>query len=417
MDLVESYDLARENDPDLAAARASADAAKEAGPIALSQLLPNVTASASFFDNRLDTSTKTTSRYDEYPSQSMALTLRQPIFRPSLIYGYKQAQAQVRGVKSELMGAEQDAILRLAAAYFDVSQARFELSAIETQMDALTIQLQGAKVSLSVGIGIRTDVDDIQARLDLAAARKLQAEQRLELVGLALHNLTGSDNSDTLDLSPDRMRLEAIGDATFEDWLDKAREHNPTLAAAHERVKVAENGSKAVTWSRLPTVDGIVQRVKSKSDNVTNPDYQFTNKQFGIQITVPLYQGGYISAKERQSFAQLREAQAQEMSVERKLSASVRESFSAVQAGILRVRALEAAQKSADQAVYSNGKAIQAGTRSKIELLNAIQSKAETAMELNRARIAFVLARLKLLALSGSLEETDLIEVNSWLAK
>ena len=94
-DLVQSYELAKENDADLLTARAAADAAIEAKPLALSQMLPSVTASASFFDNRLDTITKINSRYDEYPSQSIALTLRQPIFRPALIYSYRQAQAQV----------------------------------------------------------------------------------------------------------------------------------------------------------------------------------------------------------------------------------------------------------------------------------------------------------------------------------
>lgn len=417
MDLVQSYELAKNNDADLLAARAMADAAGEAEPLALSQMLPSVTASASFFDNRLDSTTRNTARYDEYPSQSVALTLRQPIFRPALIYNLRQARAQVRGVDSELASAEQEGILRLATAYFAVSQARFELSATSTQIDNLEIQLAGAKVAMSVGIGVRTDVDDIQAKLDLVRAKKLQAEQRLDLAGMALRNMVGEQEIVTLDLSADRMRLEPIGSASLEDWLDKARANNPALAAARAKVAVADNETKKAFANRMPVVDGVIQRATSKSDNVTNPDYRYTNRQIGIQISVPLYQGGYFQSKERQSLAQLREAQAQELSADRRLSALVRESYFAVQSGIARIKALEAASKSTEEAVFSNSKGIQAGTRSKIELLNAIQAQAETSMELNRARIEYVLVRLRLLALAGELDQSDLTEVNDWLSK
>lgn len=417
LDLVQSYELAKEYDADLLSARAAADAAVEAKPLALSQLLPSVTASASFFDNRLDTTTKTTSRYDEYPSQSIALTLRQPIFRPALLYSYRQAQAQARGVDSELANAEQEGILRLTSAYFQVSQARFELSATLSQIDALEIQLDGAKASFTAGVGVRTDIDDIQARLDLVRAKKLQAEQRLDLAGIVLKNIVGEGSNDTLDLSVERMQLQMVGPRSLADWLDKARSNNPALAAARAKVAIADNETKKAVAGRFPSVDGVVQQVKGKSDNITNPDYQYTNKQIGIQISVPLYQGGYHLAKERQSLAQLREAQAQEMSADRRLSTLVRENYFAVQAGISRIKALEAAARSSDEAVFSNSKGIQAGTRSKIELLNAIQARAETAMELNRARIDYVMARFKLLALAGELDKSDLTEVNGWLAK
>ncbi len=95
----------------------------------------------------------------------------------------------------------------------------------------------------------------------------------------------------------------------------------------------------------------------------------------------------------------------------------VREQFFAVQAGILKVQALELAAKSAGQAVLSNEKGIVAGMRSRVELLNAIQVRFETLSELNRARVSYVLARLKLLSLAGELSEEDIATVNSWLER
>lgn len=417
IDLLESYRLARSNDADLQAARAAADAAKEAQPMALASMLPNVSASASQFDNRLETTTKLTSRFDEYPSKSASLTLRQPLFRPALVFGYNQSKAQVRGVFKELEAAEREGIIRVTAAYFDLSQARFDVETSDAQIAALQAQFRAAEAGFRAGTGTRTDIDDVRARLDLAQARKLQAEQRLALLQNQLENLIGVAPDAALNLSPEAMPLELIGAQTLDDWLGKARDTNPSLAAARARVDMAEIELKKNLASRLPTVDGVIQRVLSKSDNITNPDARYLNSQFGVQISMPLYQGGYMAAKHRQSRAQLREAQAQVLSSERRLASMVREQFFAVQAGILKVQALELAAKSAGQAVLSNEKGIVAGMRSRVELLNAIQVRFETLSELNRARVSYVLARLKLLSLAGELSEEDIATVDSWLER
>ena len=417
IDLLESYRLARSNDADLQAARAAADAAKEAQPMALASMLPNVSASASQFDNRLETTTKLTSRFDEYPSKSASLTLRQPLFRPALVFGYNQSKAQVRGVFKELEATEREGIIRVTAAYFDLSQARFDVETSDAQIAALQAQFRAAEAGFRAGTGTRTDIDDVRARLDLAQARKLQAEQRLALLQNQLENLIGVEPDAALNLSPEAMPLELIGTQTLDDWLGKARDTNPSLAAARARVDMAEIELKKNLASRLPTVDGVIQRVLSKSDNITNPDARYLNSQFGVQISMPLYQGGYMAAKHRQSRAQLREAQAQVLSSERRLASMVREQFFAVQAGILKVQALELAAKSAGQAVLSNEKGIVAGMRSRVELLNAIQVRFETLSELNRARVSYVLARLKLLSLAGELSEEDIATVNSWLER
>lgn len=415
IDLLESYRLARANDADLQAARAAADAAKEAKPMALASMLPNVTASASQFDNNLETTTKLTSRFDEYPSKSASLTLRQPLFRPALVYGYNQSKAQVRGVMKELEAAEREGAVRVAAAYFDLSQARFDVEASAAQISTLQAQLKAAEAGLRAGTGTRTDIDEVRARLDLAHARQLQAEQRLSLLQNQLENLIGGAAEQVLKISPDALPLQLIGVQSLDDWLEKARDANPSLAAARARVEMAENELRKTVASRLPTVDGVIQRVLSKSDNITNPDARYLNSQVGIQVSMPLYQGGYMAAKQRQSRAQLREAQAQVLATERRLSSMVREQFFAVQAGILKVQALEAAAKSAEQAVISNEKGIAAGMRSRVELLNAIQVRFETLSELNKARVSYVLARLKLLSLAGDLSEQDIATVNSWL--
>lgn len=415
IDLLESYRLARANDADLQAARAAADAAKEAKPMALASMLPNVTASASQFDNNLETTTKLTSRFDEYPSKSASLTLRQPLFRPALVFGYNQSKAQVRGVMKELEAAEREGAVRVAAAYFDLSQARFDVEASAAQISTLQAQLKAAEAGLRAGTGTRTDTDDVRARLDLAHARQLQAEQRLSLLQNQLENLIGGAAEQVLKISPDALPLQLIGVQSLDDWLEKARDANPSLAAARARVEMAENELRKTVASRLPTVDGVIQRVLSKSDNITNPDARYLNSQVGIQVSMPLYQGGYMAAKQRQSRAQLREAQAQVLATERRLSSMVREQFFAVQAGILKVQALEAAAKSAEQAVISNEKGIAAGMRSRVELLNAIQVRFETLSELNKARVSYVLARLKLLSLAGDLSEQDIATVNSWL--
>jgi protease secretion system outer membrane protein len=128
---------------------------------------------------------------------------------------------------------------------------------------------------------------------------------------------------------------------------------------------------------------------------------------------VLLFAGGYVSAQVRQAHAALTEAELCHETVRRKLAARVRKEYQGVREGIERVRALETAVRSAEMTVLSNTKGLQAGSRSRSDLLNAEESRSNARIELLREQFSVILARARLLSLANPLDH----EINCWLAE
>jgi len=416
-DLLESYQLALSADADFQAAKAAAAAGAEVVPQARAQILPNVTVSAGFFDNKLDTETTLSKRYDEYPSKSASLSLRQPLFRPAAYAGLREAAAQGRGVRAAFGKAESDLILRVVEAYFSVALAKDQLNSLYTQKALAFAQVQAAKVAMRFGQGTRTDADDAQARHDLIAARVLAGRQQLEELTGALRAIVNEDIRDVKGLDPSKIQLEPVDNLTLEDWVATANARNPDLIALNAQVSAAKWNVRRVASSFLPTVDLIMQKSLTQSDNVVNPNAKYTNSQIGVQLSMPLYTGGYNYSKLRQSRSSLSEVEARYDGAKRKLELQVEREFNAVEQSIERIRALELAARSADQALISNQKGYQAGTRSQLDVLDAEEKKANVYLDLSRARIEYVLARMRLLAISDQLDVSEIERVNRWLSE
>lgn len=166
----------------------------------------------------------------------------------------------------------------------------------------------------------------------------------------------------------------------------------------------------------LPTVDLVMQKSLSESDNIVNPNARYTNGQIGIQMSMPIYTGGYNTAKVKQARSSQDEMQARYEGARRRLELQVQKEFNSVQASIERIQALDLASRSAEQALLSNQKGYLAGTRSRLDILDAEEKRANVYLELSRERVAYIMARLRLLAIADQLDEDELARVNLWLS-
>lgn len=421
LDLLESYEAALLQDPEFQAARAAAAGGREALPLARSQLLPNLGISATRMRNRLTTDTvdllgQPYSYDSEYSSKNYALTLRQPLYRPALLSGYRQAAARVESAEAALDKAGQDLAQRVAAAYFNVLYAEELQRQIESQGEAIRGQLTAARRALAAGHGTRTDVDEAQARFDMNAAKQLGARQQIDQARHELRILTGQAAEGLRPIDPARLGLRPLEPEGLEAWLAQAEESSPDMRDLKARVEAARREIERAEAGHKPTLDLIVQRSYSASDTVTNPGNSYDNKQLGVQLAIPLYAGGQVNAQVRQARAALDEAEQRLETVRRKLTTQVRKEFQGVSEGILKVRALEAAERSAALSLLSNEKGFLAGVRSRLDILNAGEASANARLELARERIQFVMSRIRLLALGGSLDHATLAAMNQWLA-
>ena len=312
---------------------------------------------------------------------------------------------------------DQDLVVRLASIYLNVTTARLTVNAVEQQLEAARGQHMAARASLVAGQGTRVEVDETRARMDLLEVQLVEANEALSQARQRLADMIGNSDADAIALDPAKIQLQPLGSWTLAEWVEASEGTNIDLKRAGEAVKIAQREVDKAWSSRLPSVDLVAQRSVSSSDNIVNPGARFENKQIGVVISVPIYQGGYVSAKYKQTSAQLRQARAQYDATRKQVVLAVRASFSGVVEGAQKVRALEQAEQSSAQVLKSTQMGVRAGTRSQLDVLNAQQAYASTLVALNRERVTYVIARLSLRALAGQLDGQSLEEVNGWLKK
>ena len=423
LDFKTAYEAALQHDATILAERAAAQAAQERLPQALSQRRPSLSLSAGQNRNHLESQTanmlgqrSVSERY--YDSNNAALQLRQPLYRPAILAQIKQARAQVQDADAVLDVNENDLLERVAQAYFDALLGQVQLDLASAQKTAFAAQLQSAQKGFAAGMGMRTDVDEAQARMDLAHAQVLQAQQALDLARRRLALLLGVPVAQLVqlaDLDTQRFAPSAPVPTSAEQWIALAEESSPQLQALRARLRAAQAEVDKAQAGHKPTLDVVATVSRSDSDSVTSINTVYKQKYVGVQLNVPLYSGGYVSSTVRQALAEVQRMQQTLEAAQRDLSNQVYEQFSAMTEGVLRIAALEQAVRSAQQALLSSQKSLQAGVRTTVDVLNAEQQLTVAQRDLAQARYGYVLAHLKLQMLAGQERMANVDAVNRWL--
>jgi TolC family type I secretion outer membrane protein len=418
-DLLSLYREALQSDALFLSVRADTDAQHELLPQARAQLLPNL----SWNGSKSERSTKQVSQgifgpqksEQDYDAYNYVLAVRQPLFRVHNFALYLQSKAQISSADAALEGAAQDVAVRVGTAYFDVLLAQSELEVNKTQQEAYQAQLDYAQKAFAAGAGTRTDIDEAQSRLDLTKAQAMELEYRLEYVQDALKSIVNRPLTPLALLDPERLQLARPDPERLEAWIQAAEAVNPRLKAMRANVEAAEQEVWKARAGHFPTVDLVAQRSKSDSEYDTSIGSAYDTKMVGIQVNVPLFSGGYINSTVRQAKAMLEKQRQQLESARREISLEVRKEFDAASQGVQWVEAYTQAVKSAEQTLFSTKKGFQAGTRNNLDVLNAERELATARRDLNRGRYQYILARLKLLALVGRLDDVEMNYFNAWL--
>lgn len=420
LDLLQAYQAAMQEDASILATRAATDARRERLPQARAQLLPNLSASASRNRNSLERTTPdfqgdpvtTNSRY---ASSSEALTLRQPIFRLYQVADYYQAQAQVDDANAILERELQNLSVRVSGAYFEALLTSEQLALVLAQKTAYLTQLSSARKRLAAGAGTRTDIDEAQAALDLNLAQELEAIQNVDFTRRQLQSLINRPVDSLAALDAEKLQLIQPEPNRVEDWIARAENLSPELQSLKAQLEAARLEVRKAQAGHFPTLDAIAQLTRSESDTVTNVNNRYNNKSVGLQLNIPIFAGGYVNSQMRQALAeQERVGQALE-GLRRDLGVRIHREFRGVTEGVLRVRALEQAVRSAEQVVSSNRRSFEAGSRTLVDTLNAEQQRAAAQRDLVQARHMYLMSRVRLHALAGGSKTEVINQINSWL--
>ena len=420
MDLKQVYQAALEQDATIRASRAAADSGRERLPQARAGLLPQISASAGRNNNNLDTTapnilgTPVTTN-DKYLSDNKTLQLRQPLVNIQRWLQFQQAKSVVEEVEANLDRDLQNLVVRVAGAYFEALMSDEQLDLVLAQKKTYTALVDAAKKGLAAGSGTRTDIDDAQSRLDMAAAQELEARQNQDLARRQLQLLVNQPVDQIAKLNVAALRLSAPMPANLDDWTRKAEQASPEIRAMQARLDAARREVSKAQAGHLPTLDAVAQWSNSGSENITRVNSRYENKTIGLQLNIPLYSGGYVNSTIRQAVAEQTRAEESLEALRRDLGVRVHKEYRGVSEGVLRVRALEQAARSAEQMMKSTQMSLTAGSRTQLDVLNAQQQFTLALRDLAQARLVYLLSGVRLASLVGDDAMVSVEQVNGSL--
>ncbi len=420
-DLVQVYRDALRYDAQYAAARHALDAGRERLPQGEALLLPNVglSAATNYGDATVKFRDPAFGNTDRNPQDwSYTFSLTQPIYRPDNVLRRDQAGFAVKQAEAAYGQAGQDLILRMSQAYFDILAAQESLTVIKAQKAATAEQLAQAKRNFEVGTATITDTHEAQARYDLIIAQEIAAKNDLENKRDALQQITGKAYATLKDLRED-VNLSPPNPNKMETWVELAQKQSYPVRLQSALTEIAALEAKRGEAGHYPTLDAVASyRDFNQRDPVSLSSIGSETRQgtIGLQFAIPLYQGGAINSRERESAANYLRAKEELENARRSAVLAARRAFLAVTDGIEGVKALKQALVSSRSSVESNKLGYEVGVRINIDVLNAQQQLFSTRRDLALVRYNTILSQLRLKASAGSLTDEDLDEVNRALA-
>lgn len=416
-DLTQVYAMAVDSDPEFRRVAAAYRAVLEQRPQALSQLLPSVRLSANSTSNEQDISSGfiigSAGRDLEFNSHGYSLDLAQPLFRRDRFIRFRQAGSRIQQAAAELMQAEQDLISRVAVRYFTVLGAMDSLEFAQAEKLSLGRQLEQARQRFEVGLIAITDVQEAQAGYDRAVAQEIAAENSVDNAREALREITGLYLESLTPLGS-RMPLVEPEPNNVETWTETAAEQNVGVAAAIHAVDVAREEIKVQWAGHLPTLDLVARRGYDSSGGRFGGN-QIHATGVGVELNVPLYQGGFVSSRTREAQQRLDERLEGLELARRAAYRETREAFRGVISGISQVQALNQALISAETALQATTAGFEVGTRTAVDVVAAERSTSQARRDHARAKYDYIANTLLLKRAAGTLSDQDLVLVNTWL--
>ena len=413
------YQLALSNDPLLKSAEATYRAGKESKKQGIAGLLPslNVTGTTNWNEARIEDTL-----IDEYNSNSYSGVISQPLFRLDKWFKFRQGKALSESAAAEFAYQQQETMIRVASSYFNILNAIDSLNAAKAEEKAIGRQKDLAKKRFDVGLAAITEVHETQAAYDLTVVARIAREAQLDSAKEILSSIIGGITPLLAPLS-DKYPISLPDPLTREVWVKLGLENNYQLKAAKLNQTAARNNARASGSAHLPNIDivGRVTKSTSKSGQfggfIQNPfsGLEADNRQYAIQVTLPLFAGGAISSSRRQAYALYDRSKEQALYTKRSVIKDVRSNHYNVQTQVANVKARKQALTSATSAVKATEIGYEVGTRNVVDLLQSQRGLYAAQRDLASSRYEYIIAMLRLKSSVGSLNPDDLVNISNWM--
>ena len=423
--LLDIYNLAIKNDPQLAAAKSSMLASRERLPQSRALLLPSLTVNGNTQFNTITNNVDGDSDVKrDFNSHGWGATLSQPLFNLSKWHGFDQAKAYSSQAEYKFAYEQQNLILRVSEAYFNVLRSEDNFITSKAEERAVKEQLDQSRERYSVGLIAETDVLEAKATYDTARVVRMTADNQVSVSYENLRTITKKVINSIGKLKKNMPTLKPSPDIS-EMWVKNAITNNLNLKAAREEVKASEKNVSIKKSGNAPTLEAFASYDYTSSDSNTIKGTSSgaginTGKGnqtiVGIRVSMNIFSGGEISSRVREARYLMAQSQQNFDKLLLETNASTRNHYNAVISDVERVEARKQTIVSTGSSLKSNQSGYEVGTRNISDVIDAQKKLYEAQKDYLNARYDFIVNTLKLKQLTGTLGPADLEELNNWIS-
>lgn len=417
VDLIEVYNIAVKNDPELMASEAKHKATMQDYPIARSYLLPNLKFSASSQRTResidgsvYGRSTSTT----QFTTDEYSINLKQPLYRRDLFALLEKSEYEVAKSLAERDAARQDLIIRVSESYFNILDSIDNISYVKSENVAIKSQLSESKKRLEVGLIAITDYAEAQASFDLSETKYIEAENLSDLSKESLYVLTGKQFKKFSSLTLD-IKVKDPNPDNIKAWEDFAIKQNLELLAYKRAQDVAITNLKYERSKHFPTLDIYGAVKETDKGGGSSGAFESNNDYIGIELNIPIFIGGNTYYNSKKAYYLEEQARYNLIKKKREIVRDSRQAFLNLKSSISKVKASKKALESNELSVEYNKAGFEVGTRSTTDVLLALKDLFKAKKNYSKAKYEYLISNLKLKKSIGTLSIDDLEIINTWL--
>lgn len=419
--LLDTYQQALSHDSTLASALSANQSAQELIEQGKALYRPSVNFSAGVNATQADVRYLNTgpspfgfSGKTNFEGYNYGINATQPIFRKQNLVQMDQAKTQVSQADKQLALSQQQLIVRTTQTYFDVLIAQDKIDLINAQKTAILTQLDQAKANFDVGTSTITDVNEAQARYDLIVAQEIAAINEYQVARYSIQAITGEVPNSLATVKAD-IKTHNL-EQNMDKWLEVAAQNNLNIQIQQDTVKFSEQEIDRAKAGHLPMLDAVA----SYNDTYSNgSSYGFGSDlktgTIGLQLQIPLYQGGATSSRVRQAVLNKQKAQDDVDIARRQTALETQRAYLNLNTSIAQVKAYEQALISSQSQLDSTKLGYEVGVRTSVDVLNAQQQFFSAKRDLLQSRYNYLVNIIRLKAASGVVAEVDLADINQQL--
>ena len=426
---MEVFRDALNNDPTFKQAEAQWEVTKQELPLALAALLPQVNASSNLnlfhLHNNVNSNVV---QSGTYTNQFYGISLQQPIFNASLWWQLTSANATVKAATAAYSSAFQDLMVRNTQAYLNVLQAYDALRYTIANEKATYRQLVSEEQKFKVGLVAITDVYDAQSQYDAIVAAEIAQRNNLDIQLEELQAITSHYYTALAGLGDKGVPLFPPEPTDINAWVKVAGRQNYSILAQQYTTRAAYHNIQANAANHLPTVT--LQSAYQKEINIDQPidvdpvtnsqvtsDANQETSSVGLAINMPVFSGGAIVAATRQARYQYANQVATLEFLYRQVASNTRQAYLGVLLSVSKIQADVQAIKSAANSVGSTEEGYKVGTRTIVDLLQALTQLYQQQQQLAVDQYNYINNYVALKNQAGTLSIDDLRRINGWLNK